>query len=352
MIKLGIIGCGYIASKHVETISSFKEIRLAAVSDIIQDKMVEVLSKYNKNHSNNNVGMYSNYKDLLKSDVDVVVISVISGLHSIIAKEALLSNKHVILEKPIALTIQEARELVSIAKEKEIKLLLCHQLRYLTVVKKIKEYIDKGQLGVPYLAVASVRINRDSNYYASASWRGTWEHDGGMLINQGIHLIDLLVWLLGDVTKVYGEISNKNTTKETEDIALGIINFKNGAKGVIEANSLTKPKNQGYYLSLFFQNGTILIGGEKISTVHHSYIEEVEGTFEDLTQLSLQQEEHHLMYKDFIQAIQTKNKAEVEGSDVIPSLEAIFGLYTSHLQGMPISMPIDKFSTKNMNGIN
>src|SRR5699024_75350 len=105
--------------------------------------------------------------------------------------------------------------------------------------------------GAPYFGMVSLHLNRSSDYFASAAWKGTWKKDGGMLINQGIHMIDLLVWLMGDVESVYGEIATNEKNKEIEDVATGIITFKNHAKGLIEANTITKPRNLGYsYLSL------------------------------------------------------------------------------------------------------
>lgn len=123
------------------------------------------------------------------------------------------------------------------------------------------------------MGVASIRINRSLDYYKSASWRGSWETDGGMLINQGIHLVDLLQWFLGDAKSVYGEISSHTDVKETEDVAVGIIQFQNQAKGMVEANIVTQPNNLGYSLSIFGEKGTISVDGRSLNKISRWYIE-------------------------------------------------------------------------------
>src|SRR5690625_491630 len=134
-------------------------------------------------------------------------------------------------------------------------------------MQPVKELIDCGYFWELYFGVISLRLNRTLAYYENSSWKGTWEKDGGMLVNQGIHLIDLLVWFMGDIDSVYGEIATKINRKETEDIAAGIISFQNDAKGMIEANTVTQPENIGYYLSIFGEKGSLCIGGKHFNEI-------------------------------------------------------------------------------------
>src|SRR5690625_4870662 len=288
MIRVGLIGCGYIAEKHLKSLASIKELQLRAISDVKREKMEKGIHRYQAlNGSTKTIAQYTNYEDMLVDDsIDVVIICVISSMHATIAKQALKYNKHVIIEKPLALSIKEAEVIIELAKEKKKQVLVCHQLRYLPLIEKLKQVIEKGYLGELYLGVASLRLNRSTDYYSSSTWKGTWAKDGGMLVNQGIHLVDLLVWLMGDIKSVYGELGSTIKEKETEDIATGIISFKDDAKGLIEANTITKPANIGYSLSIFGKRGTICIGGEKFNQVHYCYFDHCSDEERNLTQIS------------------------------------------------------------------
>src|SRR5690625_3527937 len=276
MIRIGLIGCGYISKRHIQTLCLFDNISLTAVSDLQPAKMEAAIQLYGeKEGMNKSISRHQDYHTMLRDpNVDAVIIGTLSSLHAEIAKKALLHGKHIMLEKPIALSLKEATELIQLSKERKKTVLVCHQLRYRPLLQKVKDIVDRGYLGKLYLGVTSIRLNRSPAYYSSATWKGTWAQDGGMLVNQGVHLIDLLVWLLGDMTSIYGEIVTKDTRKETEDIGLGTISFNNGAKGIIEANTMIKRKNIGYYLSIFGDEGTICIGGPQFNELDNCYIED------------------------------------------------------------------------------
>ena len=350
MINIGLIGCGYISKKHIDTIGKFEAFHLVAVSDIQEKRMGAAIQQYKELKKEQiAISSYKNHVDLLhQSNVDVVVISVLSGLHAEIAKQAILLGKHVIIEKPLALSLKEANELIALAEENQKLILVCHQLRYHPLLKRIKSLIDNHCLGKLYLGAVDIRINRNAAYYAAADWRGTWDLDGGMLLNQGIHLIDLLTWYFGKVTSVYGEIITSNTSKETEDIATGIISFENKAKGVIEANTITKPENLGYYLSIFGEKGSICIGGKNLMTILHCHIDDYPNVETELKELSNNNEEHYLMYENFLRAFQGKDKLLMSGEAGKTSLETIFSFYKSNLQQTPVVLPLIDFSTKEM----
>ncbi|TDL30588.1 Gfo/Idh/MocA family oxidoreductase [Jeotgalibacillus sp. S-D1] len=352
MLKIGIIGCGYISQKHLDTLLRINRVELAAVSDVQKSKMETAANYYRKAKGHiGSIEYYEDYLDLIQDEeIDIVLIAVISGLHGNIAKQALLAGKHVIVEKPLALSIEEADDIISLSKAKQKKVLVCHQLRYRPVMAKIKQVLKEGHLGDPYLGVASARINRSPEYYAQATWRGSWEHDGGMLINQGIHIVDLLIWLLGDMETVYGEIGAGSLhQKETEDFAAGIINFSNHAKGVIEVNSVTKPSNQGYSLSLFCEKGSLTISGNGLDRLDHCFIENGDLLVEELKTLSSKKNEHFYMYQNFIDCIENdQSDLVMDASEGKRALEAIFAIYQSNNLKNPITMPVTSFSTKEM----
>ena len=350
MLKAGMIGCGYISKKHLESIIRLDSVELFAVSDVQISRMEETASFYQEKIAGSaTLKQYGDYQDLIHDpEIDIIITTVISGLHAKIAKQALLENKHVIIEKPLALSIQDADEIIKLSRLKQKKVLVCHQLRYRPFFLKLKKILEKGTLGEPYMGTVSVRINRSQEYYESAAWRGSWEHDGGMLINQGIHLVDLLVWLLGDVDTVYGEVARNNEVKEIEDVATGIIHFNNKAKGMIEVNTITKPANQGYYLSLYFEKGTIMLGGTGFDKLEHCFIEGEDQIVRELKEACNQKDEQFLMYHNFIDSILNDTLLVVDASEGKKALEVIFALYRSNNNKLPVKLPLSCFSTKEM----
>ncbi|MFD1707822.1 Gfo/Idh/MocA family protein [Siminovitchia sediminis] len=350
MIRAGLIGCGYISHKHVRTLSRMTEISLIAVCDIQPGKMKETAALYqSEKSSENEITLYKNYVDLLKdSRIDLVINCTSSGFHYPMTKEALRYGKHVIVEKPLTLSLREADDLIHTADLRKKHIFVCHQLRFRPLMQRIKELLDQGVLGETYMGTVSLRLHRSLDYYTSSNWKGTWEHDGGMLVNQGVHLIDLLIWYLGDVQSVYGEMVSRAHEKETEDAACGILSFQNKAMGLIEANTITKPKNQGYQLSIFGEKGTIHIGGPGFNEVLHCYIEGLPTVEEELRRLSIQLDEHERMYQSFLKTITQQKENDMSAKEGRRALETIFALYKSSKKKGPVSLPMGDFSTKDM----
>ncbi|MFY0758522.1 Gfo/Idh/MocA family oxidoreductase [Metabacillus dongyingensis] len=351
IIRFGLIGCGFISKRHIKAISDCRQAELSAVSDLKEDRMQEAIADFKKHAGDNReVSAYLNYQEMLQNEnIDVIVITTISSLHAKMTLEALNANKHVILEKPMALSIEEANEIIALSAVKQKKVMVCHQLRFLPLLSKMKEVIASGKIGAPYYAIASIRINRSAQYYETAPWRGTWKHDGGMLLNQGIHLVDLMQWFLGDAVKVSGEIFQKNKSKETEDAALGIVTFKNGARGIIEANVISQPNNIGYALSVFGEKGTLSVEGPSLSKVSRWHINGEVMEIEKLEQFSRAADEQLAMYENFICSLGEENAelllSEIEGKK---ALEIIFAMYQSALTNQSVQLPMKEFSTVNM----
>ncbi|MBS4172211.1 Gfo/Idh/MocA family oxidoreductase [Bacillus sp. FJAT-49736] len=350
-IRFGLIGCGYISRSHLDALVRCKRAELAAVSDIQTIRMEEAVHYYHSQlGAERQVKHYGNYEEMLgDSEIDTIIIATISSLHYDICKKALLADKHVILEKPMALSVGEADHLIQLSKQQNKKLMICHQLRFRPLMQKMKDIIAEGKIGKPYLGVASIRINRTPDYYKTAAWRGSWETDGGMLVNQGIHLVDLLQWFLGDAKTVYGELSCQREEKETEDVALGIIHFHNQAKGIIEANIVTKPNNLGYSLAIFGDKGTISVEGSSLNKISRWFIESEETDFNEVNTLLKDNNEEVYMYDNFIDALSDHNKnILVDGIEGKKALEIIFGIYQSSLSQSPVKLPIKSFATVEM----
>ena len=349
MLRVGLVGCGFISEKHLKTMSRLNELSLVAVSDIRQERMEKVVRHYQSLDKQMTISRYTDYHDLLEArNIDIVIISVVSGLHAEIAIKALQQGKHVIVEKPLALSLQDTNRIIDLAEKHHKKVLVCHQLRYKPMLQKLQELLQQGYFGAPYFGMVSLHLNRSSDYFASAAWKGTWKKDGGMLINQGIHMIDLLVWLMGDVESVYGEIATNEKNKEIEDVATGIITFKNHAKGLIEANTITKPRNLGYSLSIFARKGTICLGGQGLNEIEHCYHEDYAHLERDLLSLSKDSDEHYRMYQDFLKAIKEDSQHLMTPEEGKKALETIFALYHANNNQKPTILPMDDFSTKEM----
>lgn len=351
-VRFGLIGCGFISRKHIEALAVCKGAQLTVISDLHEVRIGEAKNYYrtlsNRTHS---IQGYKNYQEMLSNpEIDAVIIASFSGLHAEMAKAALLSKKHVILEKPMALSIEESNELIALAQQQQKELMICHQLRFRPIMQKIKRIIEDGKIGKPMLGVSSIRINRSPDYYSSASWRGKWASDGGMLINQGIHVVDLLQWFLGDVKTVYGEIGHNSALKETEDLAVGIISFNNGAKGIVEANIVTQPNNLGYSLSIFGEKGTISIEGSSLNKISRWFIDGEQTNMEELDHLLSDDKEEVYMYENFIEAVNAQNKhVLIDGMEGKKALEIIFALYQSELSKQVIHFPLTSFATADMN---
>lgn len=352
MIRFGIIGCGFIAKKHVETIAKFPNIKLTAVSDVSFKPMKQLVTKYRIHlvtTERNDIKFYTDYQSLLNNpDIDIVLVSVYSGLHAKITKAALQKRKHVLLEKPLALSLQDAIDIENIGKTENKDVFIAHQMRYRPLLQMIKQLICENFFGKIHYGSISLRLNRSTDYFKASNWKGTWEKDGGMLINQGIHFIDLLIWFLGDIDAVYGSLQRTNKQKEIEDIAMGILHFKDGTKGIIEANTITKPANSGYGLSLFGDKGTLIIGGKQLNRIEHAYFENEPHVENLLMELADNTDEQIFMYEDILQRVISKKRPFVSPREGTKALETIFALYDSHKKQQKITLPLERFSTKTM----
>ncbi|MFK3937253.1 Gfo/Idh/MocA family protein [Alkalihalobacillus sp. NPDC078783] len=347
-MKLGIVGCGRITEKHLLALAQVQEISIVALSDLSIERMkqAEALIPFKSSE----LKLYEDYHELLLSDCDLILVATASGTHVSIARDALRANKHVLVEKPLALSIEESRELRTLASVQKKHLFVCHQLRFRKALHEIKGFIEAGLLGQIYTGTVSMAIQRPLDYYKAAPWRGTWEQDGGMLINQGIHMIDLLCWYLGEVRTVSGQLQWIHTHKETEDVALGTIQFQSGATGLIEANSVTWPTNYGYGLKVFGEKGTIILEGKNYDQLS-VYMVEDGPSEKEFTKFLSEKNEQTIMYREIVKHINNQPNDAVTADESERALETIFALYQSHKQKSPVILPLNQFKTTDMKGV-
>jgi len=348
MIRFGLIGCGRIVDKHIASLAACRGAKLASVCDIRPDRMQSAVQAYrSRSGSKGQVAAYDDVSQLLADEeVQAVVISTHSALHAELAIRALRAGKHIVVEKPLALNIADVRTIAELADEKGLCVQVCHQLRYRPLLVRIKQLIDQGSLGRLYLGSATIRLQRSRQYYEEARWRGTWSEDGGMLLNQGIHLVDLLQWFLGDAVSVYGRMARTDMPKQTEDVAAGVVGFAGGAIGVIEANTISLPNNLDNAITLFGDRGTISIGGIKLDEIRRWHTQD--GSLPP-DSADLQADEHLLMYEAFVRRLQGDESAMgIDVREGSRALEIIMALYESMRTGREIALPLEAFHTNIM----
>lgn len=324
-LKFAILGCGRISAKHVDAlIENKEEAELVAVYDIVREFAIGKKSQYELRVENSNVKVCTNYEEFLKDErIDVVTISTISGYHVKQAIDCLNNDKHVLIEKPMALSIEDANKIIELGKKKNKKVAVAYQRRFNPVIKKLKLAIDEGRFGRLIHGTSRTLWTRDDNYFKQASWRGTRELDGGTLMNQCIHNIDLLQWLMGgQVERIHSETDTFIRDIETEDFGAILIRFKNGAIGIVEGSICVYPKNLEESLSIFGEKGTVVLSGDKIMA--WLFEDEKDCDIIDLDEKNLG---HTPLYKDLIDAINEDREPFINGEEGKKAIEIIMKAY-------------------------
>lgn len=324
-IRFGILGCGRISSKHVNALINIKEeAELVAVYDIVEDLAVDKKNQYESKVEDSNVKVYKDYNEFINDEnIDVVTIATISGYHAKQAIDCLNHGKHVLIEKPMALTLEDADKIIKLGREKNKKVCVSHQNRFIPAIQKLKRAIDEGRFGKLIHGTARTLWARDDNYYKQAPWRGTKALDGGTLMNQCIHNIDLLQWMLGgEIERLYSETDTFIRDIETEDFGAILMRFKNGAVGIVEGSVCVYPKNLEESLSIFGEKGTVVIKNGKIETWVFEDERDYDKTIEEEENLG-----HIPLYKDFIDAINLNREPLVNGEEGKKAIEIILKAY-------------------------
>ena len=359
--KTALIGCGRISFKHIEGYANNKDkMDLVAVCDVVEERAREKKTEYEKLMPGKDVKVYTDYKKLLaEMKPEIVTIASESGYHPDIAIDALKSGANVICEKPMALSVDDADRMNATAREQGKKLAVCFQNRFNSAVQKTYEAQKNGRFGRMLHGMIQVRWNRNESYYKQALWRGTWELDGGTLMNQCTHGIDLLQWLMGeDVVRVHGVTRRFLRPIEAEDFGSAILEFKSGAVGIIEGTADVFPKNLNETLSLFGEKGTVVIGGLAVNKIESWRFADSE-TVGDTEEKVINPNEsdpptvygfgHSALFRDFVDAIDQNRDPFISGERGKKALEVILAIYQSMKQKRPIDLPT-QFDTMQMKG--
>lgn len=336
-LGFGLIGCGRVAPRHAQSLQQLRGARLVAVADIKPSRAARFAEDYR-------AVPYTDYHALLaRPDIDAVSICVPSGLHAQVAIDALHAGKHVLVEKPIAITLEDADRMIATAEATGRTLSVVLQNRYNHPMQQLRRLIDEGKLGRLYLGNACVRWFRPQSYYED-EWHGTWAMDGGALMNQSIHHIDALQWFLGPVRSVYAYTDTLAHRMEAEDVGVAVIRFANGALATVEGSTLTWPQNLEGSVSIFGERGSVKIGGTALNRI---VLWKVEGQLEQEAEILTSQVvdppsvygySHREVLRDFVQALQTGSAPGTPGREARRSLALVLAIYESARTGCEVSL--------------
>lgn len=355
-MRYALIGCGRISTNHIKAAVNNK-LEIVGVCDILPEKMEELLKKHELNQDET-IHRYTDYKELIEAEKpELVSIATESGSHAEIALYCIEKGVHVIIEKPMAMSIEDADKIIALAEEKHVKVSACHQNRFNVAVQELRKALESGRFGKISHGSIHVRWNRNKGYYDQAPWRGTWAQDGGALMNQCIHGIDLLRWMMGnEVDEVYGATRQQfHDYLEAEDIGMAVVKFKNGAIGTIEGTTNVYPKNLEETLYLFGENGTVKIGGTSTNNIDvWDFADETEADdknkgLEEATS-NVYGNGHTSLFADVMDAIEHDRKPYVDAVAGRNALEMILAIYKSQKMGEPVKLPLQSFASTDMEG--
>ena len=332
--RFAVIGCGHIGKRHAEMISREAGAELVALSDIRPKEELEIDSF--------NIPFFSNIDDLIKSDIDFDVLNICTpnGLHAEMAIKAIESGHHVVIEKPMALTVSDA-EKVMFAGLKYRKQIFCvMQNRYSPPSVWIKEMIESGRLGKIYMVQLNCFWNRDERYYKAGSWHGTKDLDGGTLFTQFSHFVDIMYWLFGDITDIQARFADFNHTGLTDFEDTGVVNFhfaEGGGIGSLSYSTSVWDKNLESSMLIIAENGSIKIGGQYMDKVEYCHIKDYEmpelpptNPGNDYGAYKGSAQNHHYVIQNVINVLSTDNPAQsittnvLEGMKVVDIIEKVY----------------------------
>ncbi len=351
-MNYALIGCGRISTNHIKAAVE-NSIDIIAVCDIVAENMESLLAKHEL--ADSSINRYTDYKEMLEKEKPAFVsIATESGNHAEIALYCIEKGIHVIIEKPMALSIEDFNKIIELSEEKNIKVCACHQNRFNKSVQKMRAALENGDFGKLSHGTIHVRWNRNKDYYTQAAWRGTWAQDGGALMNQCIHGIDLLRWTMGDeIEEVYGVTKQVfHDYLECEDLGTAIVKFKNGATGIIEGTTNVYPKNLEETLYIFGEKGTVKLGGKSVNTID---VWDFESSTENFTGFSEQTENvygngHTSVWADFTDAITKDRKPYIDAYDGKRAVELILAIYKSSFSKKAVKLPLEDVKSVDFTG--
>lgn len=354
-MRYALIGCGRISPNHIVAAQN-NGLEIVAICDIDSSSMTDKMLKFKLDADTK---CYRDYKEMVeKEKPELVAICTESGKHAEIALFCIEHGCNCIIEKPIALSIADADAIISASIKYHVKVSACHQNRFNKSIQKIHEAVEMNRFGRMFYGTAHIRWARDYEYYRRAKWRGTWEQDGGALMNQCIHDIDLLRWLMGDeIDEVFGMTDRlKHDYIEAEDLGIALIKFKNGGYGIIEGTTDVYPKNLEETLCLFGEKGMVKAGGEAVNVIEEwrfsDYLDEPDAVMKEFSDFppNVYGFGHTKIYADVVDAVRNDRQPFVDAYAGKSALELVLAIYKSAAEGRTVKLPLDSCSTMEFKG--
>ena len=338
-VRVALVGCGRISKNHLEAIAKVPELELVAVCDTVVERARAVGEVYG-------VPAFASLEDMLAAvPSHLVTVCTPSGLHPQHGIVAAQAGRHVVTEKPMAISLEGADRLVQACDAAGVHLFVVKQNRLNPPIQLLKRAVDKGRFGRIFMANVTVRWTRPQDYYDQESWRGTWEFDGGAIMNQASHYVDLMQWLVGPVESVMAKTATQARRIEAEDSGVAVLKFRSGALGVIEVNVLTYPRNLEGSITILGEKGSVKIGGTAVNRVEHWAFE----TYDDDDKLvdaantsppNVYGFGHEGYYRNLLPVLRGEAKPDTDGRAGRKSLELILGIYESAKTGREMPIPL------------
>lgn len=339
-IRFGIVGCGVIAPNHARAVLAVEDAELAACCDIIPERAEKLAADHGAPK------VYTSYDEMMADpDIDAVCVCTPSGLHGEVTIAAARAGKHVMCEKPVEITLEKIDRMVDECRKAGVKLGVIFQRRTSSLWHTIKKVIDEGRLGKLVLGDLYMKYFRSQEYYDSGEWRGTWELDGGgCLMNQGVHMIDILRYLMGPAESIYALADHLVRKMETEDTACAVIKWKNGAFGVLQGTTSVTP-GMNHRLEIHGELGGIIAEGENILRWNVPDVpnpKEVKDNVGDTSSdpKAVAADGHTIQIQDLCRAIKEDRDPMVTGEEARKAVELILAIYRSAQTGQVVKMPL------------
>ncbi|MEW6753022.1 MAG: Gfo/Idh/MocA family oxidoreductase [Candidatus Latescibacterota bacterium] len=340
-VGFAVVGCGVVADYHIGAIQATQGAHLVAVADVVEERVRQAGERHG-------VPWYVAHEEMLRQpEVDVVCICTPSGVRIPIATDAAAAGKHLVIEKPIDVSLEKADRIIRAAQDAGVHLMCIFQLRYGRAVQRVREALQAGRLGRVALGDAYIKWFRPQSYYASAAWRGTWAMEGGgALMTQGIHTVDLLRWIMGPVRRVQARMGALVHHIEVEDTLVATLEYESGALGVVEATTASHP---GMPAKLEFSGnrGTIVVEADRIaawqiegeeSQADAAAGSEVARAASDSRTFGT--EGHKAQIAEMVQVVRTGVRPRIDGAEGRATLELVVALYESARRGAPVDLPL------------
>lgn len=340
MLRFCLVGCGRIAKRHSELLGGgiIEGAELAGVCDLVPERARRIGEQFG-------VPWFTDMHEMMRTvRPDAVSILTESGYHARHAIELAAHGAHILVEKPMALTLADADAMIEACDAAGVKLFVVKQNRFNVPVVKLREALEAGRFGKLVMGTVRVRWCRPQSYYDQDSWRGTWALDGGILTNQASHHVDLLEWMMGDVVKVSAMSATRLVRMEAEDTAAVVLTFANGALGIIEATGGARPKDLEGSLSIMGEGGSVVIGGFAVNRLETwQFVAPEPDDASVISDFSVNPPSvygfgHQAYYEHVVDVIRNGGPQLVDGIQGRRSLELISAIYESIETGRAVNL--------------